>query len=188
MGMNSGMLNGINVAPGLNLIYARDTWSLYATFQYMFNINDHVGGHAGVDVDLPNLSMRHGYFQYGIGATKTFKDRFNSYFQFVVRNGGRTGVGFQLGLQYLFDWTNVGHKKQTAAPAKKSVIKDTDKNTVPVNVKNNKSKQNKDTKPAVIKNSIPVKVNSKVEINNESKNVITTQDGVKKTVIKQLKK
>lgn len=110
MGMNSGLLNGINVAPGLNLIYARETWSLYGTIQYMFNINEQVGGQAG-NVDLPNLNMRHGYLQYGIGATKTWKDRLNSYIQITLRNGGRTGIGFQLGLQYMFDWFNFGKKK-----------------------------------------------------------------------------
>lgn len=32
MSMNSGLLNGINVAPGMNFIYAKETWSVYATF------------------------------------------------------------------------------------------------------------------------------------------------------------
>lgn len=120
MSMNSGLLNGVNVAPGLNLIYARETWSLYGTIQYMFNINDQVGGRAG-NVNLSNIEMRHGYIQYGIGATKTWKDRFNSYLQITFRNGGRTGIGFQLGAQYLFDWYNPksGKGKQSQAPEKK---------------------------------------------------------------------
>lgn len=123
MSMNSGLLNGINVAPGLNLIYARETWSIYGTIQYMFNINDQIGGRAG-NVALDNIKMRHGYIQYGIGATKTWKDRLNSYVQVTLRNGGRTGIGFQLGLQYLFDWYNP-HKKQqiTNVPKTKTVIK-----------------------------------------------------------------
>lgn len=50
--------------------------------------------------------MAHGYIQYGLGVTKTWKDRLNSFFQIVLRNGGRTGVGFQLGLNYSFDWFN----------------------------------------------------------------------------------
>ncbi|MDR1167480.1 MAG: hypothetical protein LBK53_01135, partial [Heliobacteriaceae bacterium] len=66
-----------------------------------YNINDSVGGRAG-SVNLPSLSMRHGYLEYGIGATKTWQDRLSSYVQFVVRNGGRTGVGFQLGLSWKF--------------------------------------------------------------------------------------
>ncbi|MDR1168798.1 MAG: hypothetical protein LBK53_07945, partial [Heliobacteriaceae bacterium] len=101
LSMNSGLLNGINVAPGLNLIYGRETWSVYLTALYMYNINDSVGGRAG-SVNLPGLSMRHGYLEYGVGATKTWKDRLSSYVQFVIRNGGRTGVGFQLGLTWKF--------------------------------------------------------------------------------------
>ena len=106
MSMNSGLLNGINVAPGVNFIYGRGTWSIYTTVQYMYNINDHIGGYAG-NVNLPSISMRHGYIQYGFGATKLWKDRLNSYLQITFRNGGRTGVGFQLGLRYMF-----GMKKQ----------------------------------------------------------------------------
>ena len=118
MSMNSGLMNGINVAPGLNLIYARDSWSVYGTFQYMFNINDHIGGSAG-HVNLPTVSMRHGYFQYGIGVTKTWKDRLSSYLQFNIRNGGRTGVGFQLGLRYTFG--KGGNKSNTDLKTSKNI-------------------------------------------------------------------
>ena len=67
--------------------------------------------------------MRHGYLQYGIGATKTWKDRLNAYLQITIRNGGRTGIGFQLGAQYLFDWynpkSNKNSQKNSQTPAKK---------------------------------------------------------------------
>lgn len=124
MSMNSGTLNGINVAPGLNLIYSRDTWSVYGTIQYMFNINDQVGGKAG-NVKLPTTEMRHGYINYGVGVTKTWKDRLSSYFQINFRNGGRTGVGFQLGLKYLFDWGKPKKQASQTTPAKaeKEVLK-----------------------------------------------------------------
>ena len=123
MSMNSGTLNGVNVAPGLNLIYSRDTWSVYGTIQYMFNINDQVGGKAG-NVKLPTTEMRHGYINYGVGFTKTWKERLNSYFQINFRNGGRTGVGFQLGLNYFFDWGKPKKKSMqtpTAKPVKKVI-------------------------------------------------------------------
>lgn len=116
MSMNSGLLNGINVAPGMNFIYAKETWSVYATFQYMYNINEQVGGRAG-NVDLASVKMEHGYIQYGLGATKTWKDRLNSFFQIVFRNGGRTGVGFQLGLNYTFDWFSPKSNKTPKANA-----------------------------------------------------------------------
>lgn len=116
MSMNSGLLNGINVAPGMNFIYAKETWSVYATFQYMYNINEQVGGKAG-NVDLASVKMEHGYIQYGLGVTKTWKDRLNSFFQIVFRNGGRTGVGFQLGLNYTFDWFSPKSNKTPKANA-----------------------------------------------------------------------
>ena len=120
MSMNSGLLNGINVAPGMNFIYAKETWSVYATFQYMYNINEQVGGRAG-NVDLASVKMEHGYIQYGLGVTKTWKDRLNSFFQIVFRNGGRTGVGFQLGLNYIFDWLNPSKTKSTKATKAKKI-------------------------------------------------------------------
>lgn len=118
MSMNSGLMNGINVAPGMNFIYAKETWSVYATFQYMYNINEQVGGRAG-NVDLASVKMEHGYIQYGLGVTKTWKDRLNSFFQIVFRNGGRTGVGFQLGLNYTFDWFSPKSNKTPKANASK---------------------------------------------------------------------
>ena len=97
IGMMSGTLNGINLAPGLNLIWEKETFSIYATLQYMYNINGASGGRAG-NVSRPHLCMDRGYIQYGFGFTKQFTDRFSGYFQTVFRNVGRTGVGFQLGL------------------------------------------------------------------------------------------
>ncbi len=102
LSMNSGMLNGINVAPGLNLIYGNcDEWNVYLTTMYMYNINDQISGRAG-NVALPSVSMRHGYFEYGVGGTKTFKERLIAWGQVTVRNGGRTGVALQVGLQWKF--------------------------------------------------------------------------------------
>ena len=99
MGMMAGMLHGINVAPGLNLIYERETWSTYLTVQYMYNVNQAVGGRAG-NINMPHMSMDRGYLQYGLGINKKFTDRFSGYFQTVIRNVGRNGVGLQLGFQW----------------------------------------------------------------------------------------
>lgn len=99
MSMRSRMLNGVNIAPGINFIYGRETWSVYATVQYFYNILGYSNGRAG-NVNLPGVEMRHGFIEYGIGVTKTWKDRFSGYLQVVLRNGGRTGVGFQGGLMY----------------------------------------------------------------------------------------
>jgi outer membrane autotransporter protein len=101
LSMKSGLLNGINVAPGVNLIYAKETWSAYITAQYFYNINDKVNGSAG-SVHLPSVEMNHGWIEYGVGATKTWKERLVGYGQVILRNGGRTGVGFQLGISWKF--------------------------------------------------------------------------------------
>ena len=101
MNMNAGKLNGVNVAPGLNLIYGRETWSIYATIQYMFNILGTSSGNAG-NVVLEDIRMKRSYIEYGIGATKTWKDRFSAYLQITVRNIARTGIGFQGGVTFKF--------------------------------------------------------------------------------------
>ena len=66
---------------------------MYATIQYMININDQVGGRAG-NVNLASIDMKHGYIQYGVGVTKTWKDRLSSYFQILLRNGGKNRCWF----------------------------------------------------------------------------------------------
>ena len=103
--MNSGTMNGINLAPGVNLILSQKTWSLYGTAQYMFNINENIDAKAG-NISVDSVGMRHGYVNYGVGVTKTWKEQLNSYLQVSMRNGGRTGVGFQFGLNYTFNSNN----------------------------------------------------------------------------------
>ncbi len=98
MSMSSGMLNGINVAPGVNLIWQKKSFNIYLTAQMVYNIMGGVDGRAG-NVDLGYVRMRHSYFEYGLGVSKNFKDRFGGFLQFVIRNGGRTGIGFSGGLQ-----------------------------------------------------------------------------------------
>lgn len=98
MSMSTGMLNGLNMAPGFNLILNKKSFSLYATAQMVYNLMGGVDGTAG-NVDLGYVRMRHSYFEYGLGVMKQFKDRFNGYLQFTIRNGGRTGIGFQGGIQ-----------------------------------------------------------------------------------------
>lgn len=99
MGMSSGFLNGFNVAPGVNFIFQRETWSAYATIAYAWNFFAGIDGQAGY-VDLPSIKMAQGYLQYGFGMTKTFSDRLNLFAQATVRNIGRTGIICQGGLNW----------------------------------------------------------------------------------------
>ena len=99
MSMSAGMLNGLNIAPGLNFIWQKETFSIYAVTQLVYNVMGGVDGKAG-NIDLGYVRMRHCYFEYGLGVMKKFKDRFSGYLQFTIRNGGRTGIGFSGGLQW----------------------------------------------------------------------------------------
>ena len=121
MGMMSGMLNGINIAPGVNLIWEKETFSIYGTLQYMYNINQSVGGRAG-NVGLPNVHMDRGYLQYGIGFNKRFSDRFSGFFQAVIRNVGRNGIGLQAGLQWQLGKGGTGEINGKTPKLKKTEI------------------------------------------------------------------
>ncbi|MBQ7764262.1 hypothetical protein IJ384_02710 [bacterium] len=103
MSMQAGVLNGFNIAPGFNLIWEKESYSLYATLQYMFNVYGQIDGRAG-NVQLEDLCMDRGYIQYGFGINKSLTDRSSGYFQTTFRNIGRNGVGFQLGYKYLLGW------------------------------------------------------------------------------------
>ena len=90
-------LNAFSIAPGASLIWQRESFSIYALFQAMFNIGATAGGRIA-EMDLPSVGIRDPYFEYGLGASKFFKDRFSGYGQVVARSGSRRGVGFQLGM------------------------------------------------------------------------------------------
>ena|GEM_PF-1848495 len=102
VGMGTGYLNGVNIAPGMSFVYEKDTWSAHLTAQYVYNINDNVSGNVE-GAELPVLKMRQNYFEYGLGATKKWRnDRLMSQAEVLFRDGGRVGVGYQLGLSIKF--------------------------------------------------------------------------------------
>jgi len=106
-------LQAMGAAPGVNLIYEKDSWSVYSTLAYLININDDVTGSVG-GLHLPKIKMNPGgYFEYSVGATKHINEDFNSFLQVTMRNGGRTGVAFTAGLNYKFDapWTKTKQNK-----------------------------------------------------------------------------
>lgn len=146
MSMKSNMMHGVNVAPGANFILSKDTWSLYGTISYMYFINDKVDGKAG-NVHLPNIRMQHGYMQYGLGGTKTWNDRLSVYGQMNFMNAGITGLGFQFGLNYLFDINDfVAEKKLKKAEKIKTKAEAEAKAEAEVSVAPKQSQQNQKTK------------------------------------------
>ena len=92
-----GALNAYSIAPGVTLIWQKETFSIYALFQAMFNINAVAAGRVA-ELELPHVGIKDPYFEYGVGATKYFKERFSGYGQLTGRSGSRKGIGFQLGL------------------------------------------------------------------------------------------
>ena len=99
LNMTSNMLNGFNVGPGLNVILAKKTWSVYATSRAMINVADGTSGTIG-NFALPTLKMGTAYFDGGIGFTKRVKDRLSVYVQSDFMAGQITGYGFQGGLHW----------------------------------------------------------------------------------------
>ena len=101
IGMTTGTLNGLNVAPGVNFIWQEETWNIFATVAYVYNC---VGGVSGMasGVELPEIWMKRGYLQYGFGISKELTDRLSFFAQVILRNVGRTGIGFQGELEYRF--------------------------------------------------------------------------------------
>ena len=101
IGMTTGTLNGLNVAPGVNFIWQQETWNLFATVAYVYNCVGGVSGTAS-GVELPDIWMDRGYLQYGFGISKELTDRLSFFAQVILRNVGRTGIGFQGELEYRF--------------------------------------------------------------------------------------
>ena len=51
------------------------------------------------DIYLSDLSVKP-YVKYGAGIQKRFGERLTGFFEAMIRNGGRNGVGLQLGLRF----------------------------------------------------------------------------------------
>ena len=101
IGMTTGTLNGLNVAPGVNFIWQEETWNIFATVAYVYNCVGGVSGTAS-GVELPDIWLKRGYLQYGFGISKELTDRLSFFAQVILRNVGRTGIGFQGELEYRF--------------------------------------------------------------------------------------
>ncbi|MBR1617761.1 hypothetical protein IJ670_06370 [bacterium] len=51
------------------------------------------------NVSLPEMSVKP-FVKYGAGIRKSWDERFTGFFQTYITNGGRNGVGLQLGFQW----------------------------------------------------------------------------------------
>ena len=98
--IDSDPLNAIAIEPGIKFIgNLKKGWQPYAGVSVIINAMDKANFNAN-DVSLPSLSVNP-YVKYGVGVRKTWGERFTGFFQTFITNGGRNGVGLQLG----FRWT-----------------------------------------------------------------------------------
>lgn len=92
-------LHAIEIIPGLRIIgNLKNGWQPYLGVNMTWNIMDKTKFYAN-DVALTELSIKP-YIEYGLGIQKRYGDRFTGFGQAMIRNGGRNGVAFTLGMRW----------------------------------------------------------------------------------------
>lgn len=108
--ISSDPLHAIQVEPNIKFIAnLKNGWQPYANVGMVWNLMDKTHYHAN-DVSLPELSVKP-YVKYGVGVRKSWGERFTGFFQTFITNGGRNGVGLQVG----FRWALGGKKSVSKA-------------------------------------------------------------------------
>lgn len=96
--INTNPLNAIHIEPQIKLIgNFKNFLQPYISVSMVWNIIDKAKFRAN-DVYLPELSVKP-YVRYGAGMQKRWGERLTGFFEAMIRNGGRNGIGFQLGLR-----------------------------------------------------------------------------------------
>ena len=98
--IKSDPLHAIQIAPGVKFIMNTENgWQPYLRVDMVWNILNDTKVKAG-DVSLPEMSVKP-YVQYGLGVQKQFKNDTLTFFgQALVQNGGRNGVGLNVGVRW----------------------------------------------------------------------------------------
>lgn len=96
--INADPLHAIHIEPQIKLIgNFKKFLQPYICVSFVWNIIDDTKFQAN-DVFLPELSVKP-YVQYGVGIQKRWGERLTGFFETMIRNGGRNGVGLQFGLR-----------------------------------------------------------------------------------------
>jgi outer membrane autotransporter protein len=122
--IDSNPLNAIQIEPGIKFIgNLENGWQPYAGISVVGNILDKTSFRAN-DNSLPDLSIKP-YVRYGLGVRKTWGEKLSGFVQMFFMNGGRNGVGFQVGFRYALgkDGKNKNLKTGNVPELKKAEIK-----------------------------------------------------------------
>ena len=95
--IDNDSLHSVLLEPGINFIgKLNNGWEPYAGVSMVWNIahSEHIGLTYGA---MPDIASKP-FVKYGAGLRKNWNDRVGANLQAFVRNGGRSGIGFQGGL------------------------------------------------------------------------------------------
>ncbi len=113
--IDADALHAVTFEPGLKFIgNLKNGWQPYAGVSVVWNILDKTQFQAS-DATLPELSVKP-FVKYGIGVRKTWGERLTGFFQTYFTNGGRNGVGFQLGFRMTLGKGGNGNAKKSNVP------------------------------------------------------------------------
>ena len=120
--ISSDPLHAIHLEPGIKLIgNLKNGWQPYGSVSMIWNIMDNTQFMAN-QVSLPELSVKP-FVKYGVGVRKSWGERFTGFFQTYITNGGRNGVGLQLGFRWMLGNKSSNKKITSQTPQNKKVIK-----------------------------------------------------------------
>lgn len=98
--MDSDALHAIQIEPGIKFIAnLKHGWQPYMGVSMVWNIMDKTRFMAN-DISLPDLSIRP-FVKYGVGIRKLWGESFTGLVQAYLTNGGRNGIGLQIGGRWL---------------------------------------------------------------------------------------
>jgi outer membrane autotransporter protein len=110
-------LHVLQVNPTLKFIVnLKNEWQPYMQVGMIYNVMNECGVKAN-DVALPSMTER-SYVEYGIGLQRHIKDRFTSYLQAMIHNGGRNGIVLSAG----FSWFIGKNPEKVQAPSDNKLV------------------------------------------------------------------